>query len=88
MTAFRNVPTFHLDDHDGSMAYVNLRDQSLMTFEFDCSTLNVEKAKRLRDWLIEAIPDSPTVPCDHSQYRNAMHGRYCPCGVQMWDAGD
>ncbi len=27
-------------------------------------------------------------PCDHKQYNRTKHGRYCPCGVQMWDAGD
>jgi len=26
--------------------------------------------------------------CDHKQYDRTKHGRYCPCGTQMWDAGD
>lgn len=26
--------------------------------------------------------------CDHKQYDRDKHGRHCPCGAQMWDAGD
>lgn len=33
-------------------------------------------------------PDLIRLPCDHSQYKSNEHGRYCPCGAQMWDAGD
>lgn len=52
---FRNVPTFHLDDGE-SMAYIAREDATDMVFEFDCASLNVDQAKRLRDWLTGAIP--------------------------------
>ena len=26
--------------------------------------------------------------CTHSHWTNEKHGRFCTCGVQMWDAGD
>ncbi len=31
-------------------------------------------------------PEHPN--CDHKQYIQEKHGRYCPCGTIMWDAGD
>jgi len=31
-------------------------------------------------------PQNPN--CDHKQYDPVKHGRYCPCGSVMWDAGD
>jgi len=54
-----------------------------------------------KDWLIHAqeeamdfviylerlIRDWPT-PCNHAEYSNEKHGRFCYCGKQMWDAGD
>lgn len=52
---FKRVPTFHLDDGE-SMAYISRHDQGDMTFEFDCSTLNVGDARKLRDWLNDALP--------------------------------
>lgn len=43
------------------------------------------------EWMPVFQHTSPTkvvTPCNHSQWSDEKHGRYCPCGAMMWDAGD
>jgi hypothetical protein len=61
---FRNVPTFHISDGE-SMAYVDSRNPEVIVFEFDCTSVSISDAIRLREWLGQAIPTHDDAGADH-----------------------
>jgi len=47
---------------------------------------NIHSALRLTTSALSLLVQE--TKCTHSHWENEKHGRFCTCGVQMWDAGD
>ena len=55
----------------------------------DVTETPTEKRRRAIDAQFVRAGHAPeNTACDHRQYDSCKHGRYCPCGTCMWDAGD
>jgi hypothetical protein len=52
------------------------------------SDRNIAKRKAIDEQFVRAGHKPENTSCDHQQYDPVKHGRYCPCGTCMWDAGD
>jgi len=73
-----------LGDHYGAgdTLALALVEAILLTIEQE------RKRQEIDDAFIRAGHKPENTNCDHSQYIREKHGRYCPCGTCMWDAGD